>query len=387
MNIIQGSNNPIVCRFRGASEKIVMISAMLIQYSTTVKEWTTEDVTVDGDLLILPLTESDTMNLGNGNITLDIKGLTDDNRILFADLVKIKVCKRENNKHMTDQAGSDGDTVIDLDVLDGTVVRMSYSPYIGSNGNWFQYDDGLKAFFDTGVRAQGAKGDPGYTPIKNVDYFDGEPGIPGPPGRPGAPGDPGKPGRDGKDYVLTDDDRREIAEMAKPADYDDVKADVDNFKINKMARYILRLEKVGNAFVVKDYVTNSALTFDQIKTAVSNTANYVVCLYGNSKLRPQYVSTGEMMFIGLDRASAEAKVLRMLVTPTSVSYETYSLASKTDIVALQNEQTQVKESFTELKALTIQYFTEIKSLIQGGSEPTDIIVKCDSAIADISKLG
>lgn len=26
---------------------------------------------------------------------------------------------------------------------------------------------------------QGEKGDPGYTPVKDVDYFDGSPGAPG----------------------------------------------------------------------------------------------------------------------------------------------------------------------------------------------------------------
>ena len=37
------------------------------------------------------------------------------------------------------------------------------------------------------------KGDPGYTPIKGVDYFDGEPGS---------------------DYVLTDEDKMDIAVLA-----------------------------------------------------------------------------------------------------------------------------------------------------------------------------
>jgi hypothetical protein len=37
------------------------------------------------------------------------------------------------------------------------------------------------------------KGDPGYTPIKGVDYFDGE------------------------DYILTDEDKAEIAQLALEA--------------------------------------------------------------------------------------------------------------------------------------------------------------------------
>ncbi len=45
----------------------------------------------------------------------------------------------------------------------------------------------------------GEKGEPGYTPIKGVDYFDGEPGQPGEPG---------------SDYVLTDEDKMDIAVLA-----------------------------------------------------------------------------------------------------------------------------------------------------------------------------
>lgn len=43
--------------------------------------------------------------------------------------------------------------------------------------------------------AKGDKGEPGYTPIKGIDYFDGEPGAPG------------------KDYVLTEADKEEIAAL------------------------------------------------------------------------------------------------------------------------------------------------------------------------------
>lgn len=45
----------------------------------------------------------------------------------------------------------------------------------------------------------GRKGDPGYTPQKNVDYFDGKDGKDGAPGKDGAEGQPGKDGSPGKD--------------------------------------------------------------------------------------------------------------------------------------------------------------------------------------------
>lgn len=49
----------------------------------------------------------------------------------------------------------------------------------------------------------GPKGEDGYTPVKGVDYFDGKDGV------------DGAPGKDGSDYVLTDDDKAEIAGMVE----------------------------------------------------------------------------------------------------------------------------------------------------------------------------
>jgi hypothetical protein len=99
------------------------------------------------------------------------------------------------------------------------------------------------------------KGEPGYTPVKGVDYFDGKDGTmtfedlteaqreslrgekgdqgeKGEPGEKGEKGDPGErglqgeqgekgdtgekgePGQPGNDYVLTDADKQEIADLA-----------------------------------------------------------------------------------------------------------------------------------------------------------------------------
>lgn len=72
----------------------------------------------------------------------------------------------------------------------------------------------------------GPAGKDGYTPIKGVDYFDGQPGRDGTNGQDGYTpvkgvdyfdGAPGKDGIDGKDYVLTDDDKTEIADAVLAA--------------------------------------------------------------------------------------------------------------------------------------------------------------------------
>lgn len=80
----------------------------------------------------------------------------------------------------------------------------------------------------------GPAGKDGYTPIKGVDYFDGKDGKDGAPGKDGKDGEPGPAGPKGADgtmsfndltdeqkeslkgddYVLTDTDKVEIAQLA-----------------------------------------------------------------------------------------------------------------------------------------------------------------------------
>lgn len=55
------------------------------------------------------------------------------------------------------------------------------SPYIGENGNWYEYDDQNKTFVDTGIQAEGPEG-------------------------PEGPAGPA-----GSDYVLTNQDKQDIA--------------------------------------------------------------------------------------------------------------------------------------------------------------------------------
>lgn len=65
---------------------------------------------------------------------------------------------------------------------------------------------------------QGPKGNDGYTPVKGVDYFDGQPGKDGYTPIKGVDyfdGEPGVPGEPGADYVLTEADKQEIAGMVE----------------------------------------------------------------------------------------------------------------------------------------------------------------------------
>lgn len=68
--------------------------------------------------------------------------------------------------------------------------------------------------------ANGADGKDGYTPVKGVDYFDGQDGAPGKDGEKGEQGiqgPQGEPGKDGEDYILTEADKTEIANLVLAA--------------------------------------------------------------------------------------------------------------------------------------------------------------------------
>ena len=85
----------------------------------------------------------------------------------------------------------------------GTPGKDGITPHIGENLNWFVGE------VDTGIRAVG---EDGYTPVKGVDYFDGEPGKDGYTPQKGIDYFDGK---DGNDYVLTEADKQEIAGMVE----------------------------------------------------------------------------------------------------------------------------------------------------------------------------
>ena len=54
------------------------------------------------------------------------------------------------------------------------ILNSIKTPYIGENGNWYEWDMETQTFIDTGIKSVGKDG---YTPQKDIDYFDGDPGY------------------------------------------------------------------------------------------------------------------------------------------------------------------------------------------------------------------
>lgn len=99
--IIQGSNDPLILEVDGELGAVKVLSAGLYSYGVSKKIWTYEDVTISNNIIVLPLSEADTLNLSRGPITLDIKGLTEAGEVIFMDLVDYRVIERNNKTILT----------------------------------------------------------------------------------------------------------------------------------------------------------------------------------------------------------------------------------------------------------------------------------------------
>ena len=125
----------------------------------------------------------------------------------------------------------------------------SHPHIIGENGNWWAWDG--SAYVDTGKPSQGGegpKGEPG-TPGK-----DGKDGADGADGKPGPAGEQGPQGQPGEDYVLTEQDREEIAALAStPEQYVLIDSINTTEEVNEIKR---TLEPDGTAYRFKRILAN-----------------------------------------------------------------------------------------------------------------------------------
>ena len=99
--IIQGSNDPLLLAVEDL-DKLIDISAVLVQYDKIKKEWTKDNAIIQGGILILPLSQEDTLKLTRGMATLDIKAYNQDKHVVFMDLVEYKVITRLNTNTFTE---------------------------------------------------------------------------------------------------------------------------------------------------------------------------------------------------------------------------------------------------------------------------------------------
>lgn len=98
----------------------------------------------------------------------------------------------------------------------------------------------------------------------------------------------------------------------------------------KMVREVYTLSQVGGSWSLKGE-DGEEESFADFYNTIRDESKYVVVLIGNSKLRPQYVSTNEIHCDGEDRDSQGTMFLRMIMTPSSLYYTSTRMADKTDL--------------------------------------------------------
>ena len=97
VGIPQGSNNPLVITFDEDVEVSSIVISLWDRKSGTdepLKVWTEEDVTIEEENVICPLSEEETAGFPAGKLLLEIKGLDEDGNTLFWQEITVRILHR-----------------------------------------------------------------------------------------------------------------------------------------------------------------------------------------------------------------------------------------------------------------------------------------------------
>jgi hypothetical protein len=99
--IIQGSNNPLVIQFdanvEGMPVLVVTLWSDTAGYPTKlVKRWNTEDMTIEENTAICPISEIETKNIPGTKLVLEAKGMDENGNTIFWDQYPLDVKTRRD---------------------------------------------------------------------------------------------------------------------------------------------------------------------------------------------------------------------------------------------------------------------------------------------------
>ena len=99
--IIQGSNNPLIIQFDTAVDTMPVLVVTLWNESIgcqakMIKKWEIDDMDVNGDTAICPITEQLTKALPNGKLIIEAKGLDENGNTIFWDQYETDVKTRRD---------------------------------------------------------------------------------------------------------------------------------------------------------------------------------------------------------------------------------------------------------------------------------------------------
>lgn len=99
MSILQGTNTPITVEIDDADIREQLANtadfhALLVKDSEDLLHWTKEDVIFVDNGFMLPMKQSETMELPPGSCKLEMKWLDEDGYVIFSDLIKLTIRRR-----------------------------------------------------------------------------------------------------------------------------------------------------------------------------------------------------------------------------------------------------------------------------------------------------
>lgn len=133
-------------------------------------------MSISGDTVSGAFGEDDMLLSGTPNIVIQLTDVASGN-LIVACTIPIKITATRAPGIVTVEPATPDE-----------IVYLGRSPYVGENGNWFEWDTDTASYTDTGVSAQGPAGPAGPA---------GSPGPQGPQGEKGDTGDAGPQGPQG----------------------------------------------------------------------------------------------------------------------------------------------------------------------------------------------
>ena len=98
--IVQGSNEPIIIEFDFESNIKKVNIALFDNSSNKLKSWSFTDKDILDNVVIAPLSETETMNFPDGIIHLEVKWLDDDDVIWNTNVISVRCSKRDDKSLM-----------------------------------------------------------------------------------------------------------------------------------------------------------------------------------------------------------------------------------------------------------------------------------------------
>lgn len=93
--MIKGQNAPLII-LMNENVDATKVHALLYNVAGELKHWTTEDITIDENEIILPLSEEETLQFTAGRANLEVKLLDSDGYIQFTEVFNLNIEDRQD---------------------------------------------------------------------------------------------------------------------------------------------------------------------------------------------------------------------------------------------------------------------------------------------------